>query len=141
MGKKYASCCPVGRPPPQKDFLRKRQFRLLGSSRENLFVWRCGPEGFGILAIFSCYIEKKGSQCHRYILEGNHRCIKSHIYNIGITAVILLQHKRKLFPTLSPEYQSDHHLFTQDSFQDYYSRFKFLIHRIPFKIITVASNF
>jgi hypothetical protein len=126
MGKIFAFCSPVSRPPPQKDFLRKRLFRLLDSSRENPFVWVCGPAGFRIIAIFSCYIESKGSQCHWHQFEGGYRCIKTHIYNIGITAVIPTQDKSKLFPTLSPEYQFDHHVFTQLFFKDYYSRLKVL---------------
>ncbi len=125
MGEKYASRSPIGRPPPHKDFLRKRVFRLLGRSRENPFVWGCGPAGFGIIAIFNCYIENKGSQCHWYQLEDGYRCIKIHIYNIGNTTVITSQHKRKLFHYLSSEYQFDHHLFTPHFFQDFYSRLKF----------------
>lgn len=121
-GKKYASRSPIGRPPHHKDFLRKRVFRLLGRSRENPFVWGYGPAGFGIITIFSCYIENKGSQCYGYQLEGGYRCIKTHIYNIDNTPVTPSQHKRKLFHPLSSEYQLDHQSFTHHFFQNLYSR-------------------
>lgn len=126
MGEKYASSFPIGRPPPHKDFLRKRVFLLLGRNRENPFAWGCGPAGFGIITIFSRYIENKGSQCHWYQLEGGYRCIKIHIYSIDNTPVTPSQHKRKLFHPLSPEYQLDHQSFTQHFFQDFYSRLKVL---------------
>ncbi len=126
MDKKYASSSPISRPPPQKDFLRKRVFRILGRSRENPFVWGCGPAGFGIIALFSSYIENKVFRCSWCQLKSSYRCIKIHIDNIGNTTVIPPQHKRKLFLPLSPEYQFDHHLFTQHFFQDFYSRLKVL---------------
>jgi hypothetical protein len=122
MGEKYASNSPIGRPPPHKDFLRKRVLRLLGRSRENPFVWGCGPAGFGIIAIFSSYIENKVFQCSWCQLKSSYRCIKTFIYNIGNTTVIPSQHKRKLFHLLSTEYQLDHQSFTQYFFQDFYSR-------------------
>jgi hypothetical protein len=125
MGEKYASNSPIGRPPPHKDFLRKRVLRLLGRSRENPFVWGCGPAGFGIIAIFSSYIENKVFQCSWCQLKSSYRCIKTFIYNIGNTTVIPSQHKRKLFHLLSSEYQFDHPLFTQHFFQDFYSHLKF----------------
>jgi len=124
MGEKYASRSPMGRPPPHKDFLSKRVFRILGRSRENPFVWEYGPAGFGIITIFSCYIENKGSQFHWYQLEGSYRCIKTHICNIGNTAANLSLRRRKLFLPCSPEYQLDHQSFTQHFFQDFYSRLK-----------------
>jgi len=126
MGEKHASNSPIGRPPPHKDFLRERLFRLLGRSRENPFVWGCGPAGFGRIALFSSYIENKVFQCSWYQLEGGYRCIKTFIFNIGIAAAKPSQRKRKLFPPLPPEYQLDHQSFTQHFFQDFYSRLKVL---------------
>ena len=142
MGEKYASRFPIGRPPPHKDFLRKRVFLLLGRNRENPFAWGCGPAGFGIITIFGCCIEKKVLQCHRYQLEGGYRCIKTHIYYIGITALIPSQHKRKLSHPLFPEYQLDHQSFTQHFFQDFYSRLT-VLSILPFvmlqKVLPVAD--
>ncbi len=138
MWEKYASRFPIGRPPPHKDLLRKRVFRLLDRSRENPFVWGCGPAGFGIITIISCYIENKGSQYHWYQLEGSYRCIQTHIYNIGNTAVIPSQHKRRLFHPLFPEYQFYHQSFTQHFFQDFYRRLKF---SLLYPLIFYRSHF
>jgi len=124
MGEKYASSFPTGRPPPRKDFLRKRLYLFSNRSRENPFAWGCGPVGFGIITVFGRYIENKVLLRHRYQWEGSFRCIKTHIYNIGITALIPPQHKCRLFHPLSPEYQLDHQSFTQHFFQDFYCSLK-----------------
>ncbi len=126
MGKKNASRSPIGSFPPLKDFLKKRVFRLLGRSRENPFIWGCGPAGFGIITLFSRDFENKDFQCPWYQLEGCYRCIKTFVYNIGIAAAKPLQCKRKLFPPLFTEYRLDHQPFTQHFSQDFYSRLKVL---------------
>lgn len=105
-----------------KTFLRKRLFRVLDHSRENPIVWVCGPAGSGKTTLLNSYIENRGLSGFWHQLGSSDGCIETFFDNLGLT--IAKSYQRKPFPLLTDENLLDIKSYTQQFFQELYSRLK-----------------
>ncbi len=106
---------------PHKVFHRKRLFRLL-DDRESPIVWVCGPTGSGKSTLLNSYIENRGLSSLWYQVEASDRCVETLFYNLSLASA--KSYQRKPFSLLTTENLLDIKSYTQQFFQDLYSRLK-----------------
>jgi DNA-binding SARP family transcriptional activator len=82
----------------------------------------CGPAGSGKTTLLNSYIESNGLPSLWYQLETSDRCIETFFYNLSFAAT--KSYQRKPFLLLTTEDLLDIKSYTQQFFQDLYSRLK-----------------
>ena len=120
MERKYTSSTRIN-ISPHSVFLRKRLFRLL-DDRESPIVWVCGPTGSGKTTLLNSYIENRGLSSLWYQLEAGDRCVETLFYNLSLATA--KSYQRKPFLLLTTENLLNIKSYTQQFFQDLYSRLK-----------------
>lgn len=111
------------RPTAEGLIARERLFAVLDQARRKSAVWISAPAGAGKTSFIASYLESRKLSCLWYQVDAGDANLATFFHYLGRAAQALTP-RRKLLPSLTPEYLPSLETFVRRYFRSLFERFK-----------------